>query len=551
MMKRLTVLTTFLLASTAAIGVIGEHPDLVTNVVRNSVRTASAAPNDALTVNEGMNVGSLPAQGAEGGNWPARPRAAFFDNFKDVASSPRTIHLGGLQDHADAYVNLLGMEMGHSDNSGAILTVQDANTSFYSNRNGAGLTDGVLEFTKTNNNAPRLEAGSDIANPDGKKRAVTFTKTGFSVSPAFDAYQMSLIQGAGRIRVYTNWKNGNNNPPVRNGLAHPNEYFAYLDADSAVTSGSGDSSVTTFNVMTDDDSGAPGWRTENSPDAVSAPPGRNPGDTIDNTSDTTSHAPGLVWHYSHPAVFIGMADHKFIHNDMAQFIPGNDSISREMTGVEYDLLAVQNKDYQYKISGITVNASGNGHKLTEDSVDMVLAGVIPHHLEIWDSCETQAIETSGFVVPGACNTRTPNSGYVMGQFNGRSYNGHRISLSFANLVRSNPSVDWTSNVPALIASIDGDGNNPLSAGSGQGGIKWNQDGDAGSVSLCGGEFAKNCGLTVSGTGTVKTTALVVPFGTPSSSSTPCERGQIEVDDRYTYTCVARNKWHRASNGSSW
>ena len=38
--------------------------------------------------------------------------------------------------------------------------------------------------------------------------------------------------------------------------------------------------------------------------------------------------------------------------------------------------------------------------------------------------------------------------------------------------------------------------------------------------------------------------LVVPFGTPASSSAPCATGQKEVDATYDYTCVAPNVWRR-------
>lgn len=318
--------------------------------------------------------------------------------------------------------------MGHSDNSGAILTLQDSDTSFYKNRNGAGLTDGVLEFTKTNNNPPRLEAGEEITNSDGISRRVFFTKAGFYIKPAFTETQMSILKDAGRIRVYCNWKNGNINPEVKNGLVRPNEYFAYLDAKDAITQGNSTESRTLFKVMTDDNTGEPGWRTEKLSSASKFAPGENIGDTIDDTTDTHASVAGVVWGYHHPAIFIGMADHKFIHNDMAQFIPRNDSISHEITGAEYDLLAMQDHDFQYKISGIAINANGNGHQLTQDSSDMILAGVIPHHLQIWDSCGTFAIETSGLLVPGACNTTQSKNGSIMAQFNGRSYNGQKISL---------------------------------------------------------------------------------------------------------------------------
>ncbi|MCQ9156411.1 hypothetical protein [Acidomonas methanolica] len=45
--------------------------------------------------------------------------------------------------------------------------------------------------------------------------------------------------------------------------------------------------------------------------------------------------------------------------------------------------------------------------------------------------------------------------------------------------------------------------------------------------------------------------LVIPFGTPSSSLAPCQKGQMQMDERYIYSCVAMNTWHRMSNGEKW
>ncbi len=39
------------------------------------------------------------------------------------------------------------------------------------------------------------------------------------------------------------------------------------------------------------------------------------------------------------------------------------------------------------------------------------------------------------------------------------------------------------------------------------------------------------------------------YGTPSSSSSPCHKGQIEFDARYIYTCIATNAWTRAITSS--
>ena len=45
--------------------------------------------------------------------------------------------------------------------------------------------------------------------------------------------------------------------------------------------------------------------------------------------------------------------------------------------------------------------------------------------------------------------------------------------------------------------------------------------------------------------------LVVPFGTPISSTSTCTAGQIEMDATYIYSCIATDTWRRTSNGATW
>ena len=45
--------------------------------------------------------------------------------------------------------------------------------------------------------------------------------------------------------------------------------------------------------------------------------------------------------------------------------------------------------------------------------------------------------------------------------------------------------------------------------------------------------------------------LVIPFGTPASSTATCTKGQLEMDATYLYSCVATNTWNRLANGATW
>ncbi len=435
-----------------------------------------------------------------------RPGAAFFTSFGDSAASPRAIHLGGLGAHNDAYVNLIGMLMGHSDNAGAVLSIQDTDGEFGANRIGAGGTDGIVEFTKTSNVAPRLEAGADITNADGVVRTVTVDAADFKVTPAFTPAQLALIQGNGIIRVYLNWKNGNNTASTPHGFSIPNVYYGYMDATKVTTTTDATTGVVSdvFPVMVDDDSQGPGWRTQNSITAAAAAPGTNTGDTIDTTTDTTSSAPGLVWHYADTAVFIGMSDGKTIHNDMAQYTPGNDSITRAMTGVEYDLLADQTADYQYKVDGVMINVDGNGHELTDDSIEMYLGGGIKHHLQIGDAfCGQYGIETSGFSLNGQCPLTTANSGVNIAKFQGETGNGHHEAMVFSMSSGADPN-NLTNYSMALTGGIDPNDTSTTTAwGTALAALKWNSDGDMQSLGVCGGQFGAYCNIVASGDGTVK------------------------------------------------
>ena len=57
--------------------------------------------------------------------------------------------------------------------------------------------------------------------------------------------------------------------------------------------------------------------------------------------------------------------------------------------------------------------------------------------------------------------------------------------------------------------------------------------------------------TIEAQGLSVTAAMTVPFGTPASASTPCVRGQMQVDASYLYVCVATDRWHRQATGSAW
>ncbi|WP_236709122.1 hypothetical protein, partial [Acetobacter tropicalis] len=62
-------------------------------------------------------------------------------------------------------------------------------------------------------------------------------------------------------------------------------------------------------------------------------------------------------------------------------------------------------------------------------------------------------------------------------------------------------------------------------------------------------FDSNGNLNTIGTASFK--KLLIPIGTPASSTAICKKGEVEMDTSYIYFCIEKNKWHRMSNGETW
>lgn len=57
--------------------------------------------------------------------------------------------------------------------------------------------------------------------------------------------------------------------------------------------------------------------------------------------------------------------------------------------------------------------------------------------------------------------------------------------------------------------------------------------------------------TLTAANSTTTGTMIIPFGTPASSTADCTEGQMEMDATYIYSCVASNMWHRVNNGATW
>jgi len=311
-----------------------------------------------------VHIGSLAPWSTLGMSEPARPVASFFDTFGDGDAAVNSILIGGLQDGVSAYVKLQGATVGKGDLGGDVFTVQDTITSTYGNRGCAGDQDGVLMCEISNSNPPLSKFGQDITNSDGISRTVTFTGTGFTVSPQMNAYQIWQLTQMPNARVYTNMDNGA--PQTQQYIAtHPNEYFGYLPAGACSNS----ATATTCSVWTDQVGGKAGWRTENNGGPITTAPGANPGDQQDT----------IIWgNRPHPAVFIGMSDKKFIENPFFRQSSGDDSLSRQFNFAEYDYDGGGcTQDYQCNMEGLAFNFDTHGVHADDNSYGIYMGGFLP------------------------------------------------------------------------------------------------------------------------------------------------------------------------------
>ncbi|OUI89902.1 hypothetical protein HK17_15215 [Acetobacter indonesiensis] len=101
---------------------------------------------------------------------------------------------------------------------------------------------------------------------------------------------------------------------------------------------------------------------------------------------------------------------------------------------------------------------------------------------------------------------------------------------------------WTNVSVNLGVNIDGTYGKIGSSGAKLPYLSWNNSQGALSIRSPIGEDV----LTITASG-----GMIIPWGTPSSSTAPCKPGQKQMDADYTYSCVAPDTWRRASNGTTW
>lgn len=325
-----------------------------------------------------------------------------------------------------------------------------------------------------------------------------------------------------------------------------------------------------------------------------------------------------------PYVYIGAPTKMFGRNTYITYDgsrtgdTGNPSTSsvRQFEGEELDFNTTNSgstPDHSVSFHGWTLGgANTNPNILTAESYALKLADSLPNYLEISDGCGSNAIDSGGYHLPGACILGTAlNSQSEAFEYNIFA-NGNNLHWGLWLNRETDNTTGWPTASVNLGLNVDGTLGNVGTSGSPMAYISWNHGGNTGGMdfianngtdmlSLAGSGLVTVGGLvstsnsymrgtqyfqtgTGSGavtqahiapddsgnlylqsdnngkvkinnntivSGSLSSATFILPIGTPPSASAPCTTGQIEMDNMYTYSCVAENRWRRVSNGSSW
>jgi hypothetical protein len=399
-------------------------------------------------------------------------KASFFSNVNDYPTSPNSILFGGHQNWDDAYIKIIGQTIGHGDSGGAIVSEINSPNTTFSNRNGAGSSDGIIHYFGLDNASPRLSIGQDIISSDGNIYTVReMSNDHITITPSLSDAAKSAFSPLDRI--YSNYKTGNiiSDTSAAHPFVTPNLYYTYYKgmSDSTYTDSSGKTTTSTVIQIIynpDKGSGASGWTTQklSGVSASASYPGNNPGDYIDNTSDTNSD--GIVYNYPNSAIFVGsLGQNQFLMNS---YINGSgsqkDSPYRSQSGIEWDYNLAMKNDYDMKFTGEAFSVNSHGHRFADGSYDLYLGGTgVPSMLRIGSDAEATNIDSlaSWFGAYGFGDDNSNNADYrsVMSEItkymgpnssNGQTSSGHRLSL-YTSLHRMVANTDTSHINPADVA----------------------------------------------------------------------------------------------------
>jgi len=349
------------------------------------------------------------------------------------------------------------------------------------------------------------------------------------------------------------------------------------------------------------------------------------GNTASGDIPNTSSLETYYWkNQTSPYIYIGAPTKMFGRNTYMTYDgsrtgdTGNPSTSsvRQFEGEELDFNTANSgstPDHSVSFHGWTLGGKNlNPNILTTESYALKLADSLPNYLKISDGCGSNAIDSGGYHLPGACVLgATLNSQSETFEYNIFA-NGNNLHWGMWLNRENDKTTGWPTASVNLGLNVDGIMGSLGSTGSQMARISWNYSGNTGGM-----DFIANNGidmLSLSGSGLVTVNGivsasnsymrgtqyfqtgigsaavtqahiapdasgnlylqsdnrggiklnndtvvdgsitpkiLIIPFGTPISSNSTCSKGQMEMDSIYLYSCISQNNWHRSLNGSSW
>lgn len=362
----------------------GQTITSITNQLQAGVTSAQTTANAAIPLSQKDAISGVAGLDAMGNvTAPLLSPSAYVHklsngNFSsilggaagDESINPNTFQIGALNAFdPPSPLKITGAARSEGDWGGSILSLGNRNYAQW-NRNCAGNEDAVGLCINMVTPSPALEVGSQINNPNPQSQfsssSVVYGMNTVTITPQLSTSQVATI--APMDRIYTNFYDGTyyETPSQNGGRTQPNFYYGYIKS----VSNNGASTI--LSIVTDPYSSVSGWRTGNSSNVATNPPGSNSGDVIDNK---------IFYHYTTPSVFIGESSKQFAQNSVINIDPSvNDSISRTSEGYEIDLHLgstgnnqYHTADYLYGASGLSIGASGYNY-FSKDRWLLKLAG---------------------------------------------------------------------------------------------------------------------------------------------------------------------------------
>lgn len=543
-----------------------------------------------------------PNIGGWGSNWPSVSTLTFGvsgsvnTNADNWSVDPNTLRIGGHRLDDNGYLNVHGMSYNTGEKGGCILSVVMDTLPDIGQDCGAGAHDSVAQWVQTSNAPPMYRVGPEITDENGHTHTLSFSADGVTVSPMLPASWRAVFTNRG-LNAVTNIVAGNPLPAANGFVPKGSPFLHGVDPqfyDGVITSYVDNPSTNTTKLYV-----ANGWHTmANSQDKDQS---ITPGSLSTDKLDTVIYS-----RYKQANLFIGTPGKIFLGNQ--QCVVSQDPTSTDGSSLarldspvtactvqEYDLIN-NSPDYQTTFQGPSIGLSG--HLPSASSYGFMAGGNLPEGFRAWLGEDGYDFDGDAFVTGsyrGVAGTRgaqktmfqslqqeeaTWNYASTQQKFTvwqqtdslgyGRTDGHHNFqdnSIWIGDLYGGDKFLPNGIPLSAIVINpvwskwgISLCGSNGATAGntSGDHCVTVDTNGNllSGSIKADHGAFnsidSNNKYNSISVNSQVNFhSSVVIPFKTPKSSNSNCEKGQIEMDENYIYSCVSKNTWHRTRNGSAW